>query len=101
MAFVPFALFQLTTAKCSAEMGCLHIPICSVPMASRPNGKALHHLRTRDADFAFLADREDGDAIIAVDNLTRADKGEVAEKGDRRAKRSATRPTSACSRSPA
>jgi hypothetical protein len=32
---VPFALFQSATAKCSAVMGCLHIPTCSVPTASR------------------------------------------------------------------
>ena len=35
MAFVPFALFQSAMEKCSAEMGFLHIPTCSVPMASR------------------------------------------------------------------
>ena len=35
MAFLPFALFQSVTEKCLAEMGCLHIPTCWVPMASR------------------------------------------------------------------
>jgi hypothetical protein len=43
-AFVPSALFQSATAKCLAVMGCLHIPTCSVPTASRTD--ACHSATT-------------------------------------------------------